>query len=108
MESSGKTLAVIGFVSLLHAGYSAVQDRTYLKLIGEDTGAGLPSDIVFQTLISLIVAIVGIVGWSGDFRDIRAHAKHHGVTSQNLTTSSSFATYNHRGRNLFQSGGGKK
>jgi len=44
MDVLGRCLITIGILSLLHAGFSTIQYRTYLKLI-EDEFQKLPIDV---------------------------------------------------------------
>merc|ERR1712243_291899 len=71
MDIFGRGLVCIGILSLFHAAYSTVQYRTYLKLIEEDF-LQVPIDITLQVLISVIMAVVGIVQIAGELKDIHA------------------------------------
>ena len=44
MDIFGRFLICVGIISLLHAGYSTIQYRTYLKLI-EDEFERIPIDV---------------------------------------------------------------
>ncbi|ROT77486.1 Membrane magnesium transporter 2 [Penaeus vannamei] len=56
-----------GIISLFHAGYSAAQHRTYMR-VTEQEFISLPSDIGVQGLLSLLLAMYGILHIAGDFK----------------------------------------
>ena len=90
----------IGVLSLIHAGYSTIQYRTYLKLIEEDF-ANVPVDIMMQVLLSVGIAVFGIVRVAGELKDIHAAAELAGKSWESLDNRPSFYHFNHRGRRIF-------
>jgi len=91
-------LVVVGLLSLLHSAYSAAQHRSYLRLVEQEFQGFLPLDILLQTIVSLVVTMIGVVKVSGDFKEIRALDD---VKYKNIDTISnrpSFYIFNHRGR----------
>jgi len=101
MDIIGRFFVSIGIISLAHAGYSAIQYRTYLKLI-EDDFVAIPIDITIQVLFSLIIAIFGIIRVAGDLKDIHAAAELAGKSWETMGNRPSFYSFNHRGQKIFQ------
>ncbi|GAB6020034.1 hypothetical protein CHUAL_002781 [Chamberlinius hualienensis] len=87
----------IGFLSLIHSAYSAAQHRTYLR-ITEEEFTSLPLDIIFQSLLSLVMTMCGILHIAGDFKEIRASMELKSKTWDLLGNRPSFYTFSHRGR----------
>lgn len=94
------TLVVVGLLSLLHAAFSAAQHRSFLRLMEQDFSGLLPLDIVLQTLLSLLVTMVGVVAQNGDFREIRALDDSKYKSIETINNRQSFYIFNHRGRLL--------
>lgn len=93
-----RLLVCVGLLSFLHAAYSAAQHRSYLRLIEQEFGGLLPMDILLQTVVSLIVTMVGVVRVSGEFKEIRAldDVKYKNIDT--IVNRPSFYLFNHRGR----------
>ncbi|XP_068687013.1 ER membrane protein complex subunit 5-like [Montipora foliosa] len=96
----GRILVFFGLVAILHAGYSAVQCRTYYKLLEEEF-PGLPADVCIQCIIGLLIGCLGVAKMSGEFREIRAAAEMANKSWESLGNRPSFYTYSHRGKVLF-------
>ncbi|VDK40841.1 unnamed protein product [Taenia asiatica] len=60
MIEFGRCLVILGLITLVHAAYSAIQHRTYLKLTGAHFDF-LPPDIFWQTIVGLLITIAGVV-----------------------------------------------
>lgn len=105
----GKFILTIGLIGLCHAAYSATQHRNYLRLTDADkaleqiaTGSGtritsLPLDIVVQTLVSLLLCCVGLIGISTKFRPIKITSEWENKTWDNVGNRTSFWSFQHRG-----------
>merc|ERR1712071_48851 len=91
-----KYLLISGICLLLHAAYSAAQHRTYLRLT-EQEFTSLPSDIILQTIGSLLLTVFPVTMISGDFKEIRSNVELQKKTWKNLDNRPSFYTFNHRG-----------
>lgn len=93
-----RVLVIIGILSLIHAGYSAAQHRSYLRLVEQDFTGLLPHDILLQTIMSLFVTVLGVLKVSGEFKEIRAldDVKYKNIDT--IANRPSFYTFNHRGR----------
>ena len=55
-----------------------------------------------QVLISVIMAVIGIVNIAGELKDIHAAAELASKSWETLGNRPSFYNFNHRGRNIFQ------
>jgi len=91
---------MIGIMSLIHSGYSAVQYKIYLKLTEEEF-VNLPGDIIVQVIFSLTLAILGIVKVAGELRDIHAAAELAHRSWETYGNRPSFYSFNHRGKIMF-------
>lgn len=100
MNVFGRTLVTVGIISLIHAGYSAVQYKTYLKLIEEEF-ANLPADIIVQVIFSLTLSVFGIVKVAGELKDIHAAAELAHRSWETFGNRPSFYNFNHRGKIMF-------
>jgi hypothetical protein len=106
----GKLLLTIGLIGLCHAAFSATQHRNYIRLTEHDldesikkpgTITNLPLDILLQTILSLLLSCFGIISVSAKFRPIKITSEWENKTWDNVSTRSSFYTFNHRGKFLF-------
>ncbi|KAK0179641.1 hypothetical protein PV327_005378 [Microctonus hyperodae] len=94
-----KFITFIGFVSILHAAYSAVQHRSYLRIVeGEFTT--LPVDILIQGIVSLFIVMYGVLFIAGDFKEIRAVVDLECKTWESTRNLPSFQIFHHRGKSL--------
>ena len=100
MTFFGRALVTFGIVSLIHAGYSAVQYKTYLKLTEEEF-VTLPADVIIQVMLSLTLSVFGIVRVAGELRDIHAAAELAHKSWETFGNRPSFYSFNHRGKIMF-------
>ena len=96
----GKLFLTIGLAGLSHAAYSATQHRNYLRLTERDFST-LPLDIFAQTLLSLLLCCVGIIGISGKFKPIQITSEWENKRWDNIANRTSFYSFTHRGKYLF-------
>ncbi|XP_058446538.1 ER membrane protein complex subunit 5 [Malaya genurostris] len=94
-----KLVLFVGFLSLLHAAYSAAQHRAYLRITDQEF-SNLPVDIIFQAILSLFLIIYNILQVVGDFKEIRAAVDLQAKSWETLANIPSFYTFNHRGKAL--------
>ncbi|XP_014214067.1 membrane magnesium transporter 1 [Copidosoma floridanum] len=94
-----KIVTFLGFVSILHATYSAVQHRSYVR-ITEQEFTTLPIDIIIQTILSLFAVMYGVLHIAGDFKEIRAVVDLENKSWETLRNLPSFQIFNHRGKAL--------
>lgn len=97
--STHKFLTLLGFLSVLHAAYSAAQHRSYLR-ITEQEFTTLPIDIIIQGIASLFVVMYGVLYIAGDFKEIRAVVDLENKSWETLRNLPSFQTFSHRGKAL--------
>ncbi|XP_008547255.1 ER membrane protein complex subunit 5 [Microplitis demolitor] len=97
--SSHKFITWLGFISILHAAYSAAQHRSYLR-ITEQEFTTLPIDILIQGIISLFIVMYGVLHIAGDFKEIRAVVELESKTWETTRNLPSFQIFNHRGKCL--------
>lgn len=95
-----KSLVILGLLSLAHAAFSAAQHRSYLRLVEQDFQGFLPVDILLQTVLSLVITMVGVVNSAGSLKEIRAldDSKYNSI--ETIVNRPSFYIFNHRGRLL--------
>lgn len=94
-----KFVTALGFISILHAAYSAAQHRSYLR-ITEQEFTTLPIDILIQGIASLFVVMYGVMYIAGDFKEIRAVVDLENKSWETLRNHPSFQVFNHRGMSL--------
>ncbi|XP_065076283.1 ER membrane protein complex subunit 5 [Ochlerotatus camptorhynchus] len=99
MALLNKLVLFTGFVSLLHAAYSAAQHRAYLRITDQEF-TNLPIDIIFQAILSLALIIYNILQVVGEFKEIRAAVDLQAKSWETLGNIPSFYTFNHRGKAL--------
>ncbi|KAJ1924987.1 Aminolevulinate dehydratase [Tieghemiomyces parasiticus] len=70
-QSAGQLVGLLGFLMLLHAGYSMYEHLSYVKTVGPSVaGAGVPTDIVFESLLAALVSTVGAIYWTTSLQPI--------------------------------------
>lgn len=90
---------ILGLLSLCHTAYSAAKYRSYLRLKEQEIGS-MPLDITIQAVVSLIIAMVGIVNMSGEFKEISATKTLERKSWETMRNVPSFYVFNHRGQAL--------
>lgn len=99
--SFDKFILITGFVCIIHAGVSAAQHRSFVRLTKEEFDS-LPLDILVQTLLGLLLACFGILRVSGEFKNIQVNADLKSKSFENFGISLSFCSFEHRGKTLAQ------
>ncbi|EGF81806.1 hypothetical protein BATDEDRAFT_87255 [Batrachochytrium dendrobatidis JAM81] len=89
-----------GIILLLHAGYSAINHFAYLKTIGKHD-SNLPTDIIFEILVSIVVFSQGAVMVAGDLKPISLQLELSQKTMDWVDATPGFKIVNHRGSALF-------
>ncbi|KAL1425288.1 hypothetical protein MTO96_019432 [Rhipicephalus appendiculatus] len=69
-----KLMATLGIVGLVHAAISAAQHRSYLRLTEQDFTV-LPLDIIFQSVLCLLITMYGTMCIAGDFKGGPRHGR---------------------------------
>ncbi|XP_011505857.1 PREDICTED: membrane magnesium transporter 1 [Ceratosolen solmsi marchali] len=98
-RSVHKLATFLGFLSIFHAAYSAVQHRSYLR-ITEQEFTTLPIDIIIQGIMSMFAVMYGVMHIAGDFKEIRAVVDLENKSWDTLRNLPSFQIFNHRGKSL--------
>lgn len=80
---------------------SLLSDRSYLRITQQEFYT-LPLDIVAQGILSLIIALYGILYIAGDFKEIRATTELENRSWETLKNIPSFYSFNHRGKSLYR------
>ncbi|KAJ1645986.1 hypothetical protein LPJ64_002499 [Coemansia asiatica] len=99
LKTIAKGVALLAFVCMLHAGYSAREFLLYSKSIGRQD-LTLPVEIVFECLAALAVMIAGVVLGVGELKPISYEAEMKRYSIDGMFSRPSFQIYNHRGRFL--------
>ncbi|CAN7995316.1 unnamed protein product [Ixodes hexagonus] len=98
-SSTPKMMVTLGVVGLVHAAISAAQHRSYLRLTEQDFTI-LPLDIIFQSVVCLLVTMYGVICVAGDFKEVRATVELENKSFETFGNRPSFYTFCHRGRAL--------
>ncbi|XP_065209369.1 ER membrane protein complex subunit 5-like [Planococcus citri] len=94
-----RNLTILSLLSLCHTAYSAAKHRSYLRLKEQENGT-LPLDIIVQGILSLVIAMIGIVNIAGEFKEISATKNLERKSWETLRNVPSFYVFNHRGQAL--------
>ncbi|XP_070383698.1 ER membrane protein complex subunit 5 [Dermacentor albipictus] len=94
-----KLMATLGIVGLVHAAISAAQHRSYLRLTEQDFTV-LPLDIIFQSVLCLLITMYGTMCIAGDFKEVRATVELESKSFETFGNRPSFYMFCHRGRAL--------
>lgn len=95
-----KVLLTVGCLSLIHCAYSAAQHRSYLRLTEQEFTGLLPVDIIFQTLVSLLLICYSGQNVAGEFSPIRADIQMRERTFETVDNCPSFYVFEHRAKSL--------
>lgn len=95
-----KVLLTIGCLSLIHCAYSAAQHRSYLRLTEQEFDGLLPIDIIFQTIVSLLLVCYSGQNVAGEFAPIRADIQMRERTFETVDNCPSFYIFEHRAKSL--------
>uniref|UniRef100_A0A915E3T0 PRELI/MSF1 domain-containing protein n=1 Tax=Ditylenchus dipsaci TaxID=166011 RepID=A0A915E3T0_9BILA len=98
-HSFWKAACTLSLLSLVHCAYSAAQHRSYLRLTRLEF-TYLPSDIVVQTIISLVLTIFSASFVAGDFQQIRADLQANKKSWDTAWNCPSFYVFDHRAKCL--------
>jgi len=95
-----KTLLVIAIVSLFHAAYSAYEHSSHLKALGKPKGS-LPLNIVYETVIALVLGMIGASLNAPPLRDISWASEMKKRTIDEMDSRLGFANYHSRAKSIF-------
>mmetsp|Transcript_10434 Transcript_10434/g.20879 ORF Transcript_10434/g.20879 Transcript_10434/m.20879 type:complete len:124 (-) Transcript_10434:193-564(-) len=89
----------IGIIVLCHAGYSTIQYRKYLRLVGEEFVSS-PADIYLEVLLGFLISFFGVINMSEELLPIRMAETYYQKTVDDTNFRPEFMSFNHRGRVL--------
>ncbi|CAK8698491.1 ER membrane protein complex subunit 5-like [Clavelina lepadiformis] len=95
-----KVAIIVGLACIVHAGFSAAQHRSFVRLT-EQEFSSLPLDIVVQSILGLFLASYGILMVSGDFKNIQVNADMKEKSFETVGNRFAFCTFEHRGKALY-------
>ncbi|KAI9314195.1 magnesium transporter [Dichotomocladium elegans] len=94
-SSFGKVLAIVSSLFLAHSAYSTYEHRAYLKAV-DQTEASLPIEITVECLLAAFVTLVGVVISAQPFKNILFSSYMATMTIDQVDTTPSFVSFNHR------------
>ncbi|KAI8816062.1 magnesium transporter [Fimicolochytrium jonesii] len=97
----GRAIYALGFLLLIHSGYSAYEHLAYVKIIGKHEES-LPIDIILECIISVILCSVGLSLVAGEFKPISLEKQLTQMSVDAIDSRPSFRTLNHRGTTVFR------
>ncbi|KAI0312295.1 magnesium transporter [Amylostereum chailletii] len=92
----GQSLLVLAGVLLLHAAFSTYEHLSLLKALGRPEGS-LPFDIIFESLTSLVLGILGACLKAPPVKDITWAGEMKTRTIDEMDSRLGFANYKTRG-----------
>ncbi|KAJ2727124.1 hypothetical protein GGI07_000008 [Coemansia sp. Benny D115] len=98
-KTAAKGVAILAFLVMLHAGYSARELLLYSKSIGRQDPS-LPVEIVFECLGALAIMTVAVVAGVGELKPVSYESEMKRYSVDGIYSRSSFQVFNHRGRFL--------
>jgi len=96
----GQTLLLVAVVTLLHAAFSTYEHMSHLKALGKPEGS-LPQDIVVETILSLILGIVGASLNAPPLKEITWRSEMQKRKIDDMDSRLSFASWINRGNDLY-------
>ncbi|PWN51751.1 hypothetical protein IE53DRAFT_385902 [Violaceomyces palustris] len=108
-SNAGKAVLIIGTIIFFHAAYSTYEHLSLLKSLDLPTGAGsasseghgMPKDIAIETIVSLLVILVGVSLTAQPLKEITWTSEMRKRTIDELDSRPNFSNLNHRGSILF-------
>ncbi len=67
-----KALLFVAMAILLHASYSTTEWRQHARKTEEKLFGSIPLDIVIETFLGFLLAMVSVLKIAGEFKEIRA------------------------------------
>ncbi|PWN21347.1 hypothetical protein BCV69DRAFT_282081 [Microstroma glucosiphilum] len=96
----GKPLIFLGTILLLHSAYSTYEHSSISKSVGVAKPV-VPLDITLETVLSLVVLVMGIIQSSQPLKEITWAAEMGKRSLDEIDARPNFATFNHRGPAMF-------
>ncbi|KAG2128570.1 magnesium transporter [Suillus clintonianus] len=98
----GKLFLTLATFALLHAAYSTYEHLSLLKALGKPEGS-LPLDIVYESILALILGLLGASLNAPPLKDITWASEMKKRTIDGMDSRLGFAHYKSRGNFLFAS-----
>lgn len=98
----GKLFLTLATLALLHAAYSTYEHLSLLKALGKPEGS-LPLDIVYESILALILGLLGASLNAPPLKDITWASEMKKRTIDGMDSRLGFAHYKSRGKFLFAS-----
>eukprot|EP01102_Stenamoeba_stenopodia_P019962 TRINITY_DN7642_c0_g2_i1.p1 TRINITY_DN7642_c0_g2~~TRINITY_DN7642_c0_g2_i1.p1 ORF type:complete len:134 (-),score=30.74 TRINITY_DN7642_c0_g2_i1:63-416(-) len=93
-------LLALSLVLMLHAAYSTVQHRTYLKLV-EKPYERVPTDILVEGVVAVVISIIAIALFpTSPLKPIKITTHIATTTLDQRESKTDFAVFSHRGSNF--------
>jgi len=92
-------LITLGCILISHAAYSVYQHLAYLRLV--DRVAPLPTDILCECFLGVVIASFGIIWLSPPWLPIHVSHDYAKMTLDDVDARPSFRKLNHRGQVMF-------
>ncbi|KDQ19632.1 hypothetical protein BOTBODRAFT_28199 [Botryobasidium botryosum FD-172 SS1] len=96
----GRSLLALSTLILFHAAYSAYEHLTFLKAINRPDES-LPKDIVFESLLALLLFTFGAVFNAPPLKEITWASEMSKRSIDEMDSRLGFMSVNHRGKMLF-------
>lgn len=94
-----KAVLFTSLAVLVHAAYSVAEWRYYSRKTDQNSES-IPLDIVIQTLVGFVLAMVAVLNIAGEFKEIRATVELSQKSWEDARNRPSFYLFNHRARAL--------
>ncbi|GAB1518658.1 hypothetical protein RhiTH_001722 [Rhizoctonia solani] len=102
MSSAGKGILLLAILGLLHAAYSAYEHLSLLKAL--DRPSRVPIDIAIESILAFAVFLFGVSLSSSELKEISWASEMRHRKIDDVHSRLGFASFNHRGKQLY---GGK-
>ncbi|KAI9190405.1 hypothetical protein H9P43_001839 [Blastocladiella emersonii ATCC 22665] len=96
---TGRAVLLSAFLLLAHAGYSALEHVAYLKTI-DRVDDGLTTDIILETLISMLLCFVGIALVADPLQELALHSELKKQSRNAFEARPSYHSFGHRARHF--------
>jgi len=95
----GRALLLLATITVLHTAFSTYEHISHLKALGRPEGS-LPTDIVFEALIALVLGIIGASLNAPALKDITWQSEMRERSVDEMDSRLGFASFVNRGRTL--------
>ncbi|KAF9530455.1 magnesium transporter [Crepidotus variabilis] len=96
----GRILLLVATLGIFHAAFSTYEHLSYLKALERPEGS-LPPDIVVETLLSLVLGIIGACLNAPPLKEITWSSEMRKHKIDDMDSRLGFASYVNRGKRIF-------